>query len=214
MARSSVSQSRALSTPSKTATNQEESTIAQSSLSLIACDSSAEVFLFDDPLSAVDPEVANHIFSKVIEGMLKDKTVLLVTHALNFCPRADQIVFIDGGKVAACGTYDVVMSSSAEGDASFAALINEHGISSTSTPRAADGPTKGADAGDESATADLVEVSLDEKSAAEADDVNESKAAGKGLVEDEEVAQGQSKYHKPSAVACPRLLGVVLRDCV
>jgi ATP-binding cassette subfamily C (CFTR/MRP) protein 1 len=150
--------------------------------------SDAEVFLFDDPLSAVDPEVANHIFSQVIEGMLKDKTVLLVTHALNFCPRADQIIFIDGGKIAASGTYEDVMSSSAEGDASFAALINEHGIGGTAVSEAPDATKDGDDT-----TTNLTDVALDEKEDAkdEVADADEGKAAGKGLVEDEEVAQGE-----------------------
>ena len=69
------------------------------------------MYLLDDPLSAVDPEVANIIFTEVIEGLLKDKTVVLVTHALHFCPRADEIVFIDEGRVAASGSYTAVMAA-------------------------------------------------------------------------------------------------------
>ena len=44
--------------------------------------SEAEIYLLDDPLSAVDPEVANAIFHDCICGTLKDKCVILVTHQL------------------------------------------------------------------------------------------------------------------------------------
>jgi ATP-binding cassette subfamily C (CFTR/MRP) protein 4 len=40
----------------------------------------ADIYLLDDPLSAVDPEVANKIFEGAILGALKDKCVILVTH--------------------------------------------------------------------------------------------------------------------------------------
>lgn len=42
----------------------------------------ADIYLLDDPLSAVDPEVGNQIFSRAISGALKDKCVILVTHQL------------------------------------------------------------------------------------------------------------------------------------
>ena len=158
--------------------------------------SDASVFLFDDPLSAVDPEVANHIFSNVIEGMLKHKTVVLVTHALNFCPRADQIIFIDGGKIVACGTYAELMAADTEATASFAALIGEHGIGGSRCGRQ--------DIDDRSAArsnADLAAVVLKEKAAdgdaedgpavADGPGVPSESKTGKGLVEEEEVAQGK-----------------------
>ena len=42
--------------------------------------SNADIYLLDDPLSAVDPEVANAIFEECISGHLSDKLVVLVTH--------------------------------------------------------------------------------------------------------------------------------------
>lgn len=39
-----------------------------------------DLYLLDDPLSAVDSNVAKNIFKNVINGMLKDKGVILVTH--------------------------------------------------------------------------------------------------------------------------------------
>jgi len=42
--------------------------------------SDADIILLDDPLSAVDPEVANKLFRNCIRTVLKDKIVILVTH--------------------------------------------------------------------------------------------------------------------------------------
>ena len=42
--------------------------------------SDADIMCLDDPLSAVDPEVANNIFKEISTGALKDKLVILVTH--------------------------------------------------------------------------------------------------------------------------------------
>ena len=44
--------------------------------------SDADIILLDDPLSAVDPEVAKRIFEDCIKGALKDKIVILVTHQI------------------------------------------------------------------------------------------------------------------------------------
>ncbi|KAM9942610.1 hypothetical protein ACTFIT_005997 [Dictyostelium discoideum] len=66
--------------------------------------SNSDFILMDEPLSAVDPEVANHLFEKCIQGMMKNKTRILVTHQIQFIPYADHIVIIKDGKIIQ-GTY-------------------------------------------------------------------------------------------------------------
>lgn len=57
-----------------------------------------DVYLLDDPLSAVDAHVGRHIFEKVIgpNGLLREKTRILVTHGLTFTKYADEILVMHG----------------------------------------------------------------------------------------------------------------------
>ncbi|EGZ11462.1 abcc transporter [Phytophthora sojae] len=45
-----------------------------------ACYSNADVYILDSPLSAVDTIVQNEVFQKCLLGLLKQKTIILVTH--------------------------------------------------------------------------------------------------------------------------------------
>ena len=51
-----------------------------------------------------------HIFEKVIshDGMLKDKTRVLVTHGITYLPKTDFIIVLKDGKVSEQGTYRYV----------------------------------------------------------------------------------------------------------
>ncbi|KAJ1130883.1 hypothetical protein NDU88_009227 [Pleurodeles waltl] len=73
--------------------------------------SDSDIYLLDDPLSAVDAHVAKHIFDKVIgpEGVLKDKTRVLVTHGISFLPQVDHILVIVDGKISEMGSYQELM---------------------------------------------------------------------------------------------------------
>lgn len=56
---------------------------------------SSNIFLMDDPLSAVDSRVSRHIFDKGIQGFLKGKLRILVTHQLQYLSQADYIIFLN-----------------------------------------------------------------------------------------------------------------------
>lgn len=59
----------------------------------------ADVYLLDDPLSAVDAPVGRRVFADCIRTFLKGKTVVLVTHQLHFLENVDHIVLLDQGRV-------------------------------------------------------------------------------------------------------------------
>ena len=67
----------------------------------------ADVYLLDDPLSAVDPKVAGHIFQHLIgpEGLLRGATRLLVTHRLENLDQVDQLLLMREGEIVEQGTY-------------------------------------------------------------------------------------------------------------
>jgi len=67
--------------------------------------SDADIYLLDDPLSAVDPQVANDIFNHCVKGVLKDKCVILVTHQLQFIKDCEQILVLEDGKQKVLGSY-------------------------------------------------------------------------------------------------------------
>lgn len=68
-----------------------------------------DVYLLDDPLAAVDADVANHLMKDCILGILKDKTVILCTHRTEFLDAADMIVMMENGKIIEIGTPDEVL---------------------------------------------------------------------------------------------------------
>ncbi|KAF9899576.1 hypothetical protein EC991_008613 [Linnemannia zychae] len=88
----------------------------------------ADVYLFDDPLSAVDAHVDHHLWENLIgpNGLLKDKTRVLVTHGIHHLEHVDQIVVVKDKGISENGRYEELM----ETKGAFYQLINEYSISS------------------------------------------------------------------------------------
>ena len=76
----------------------------------------ADLYLLDDPLSAVDAQVGKHLFDRVIgpDGMLKNKTRILVTHGVGFLPQVDRIVVMKNGAVSESGSYRELLDKKGE----------------------------------------------------------------------------------------------------
>ncbi|XP_037318655.1 ATP-binding cassette sub-family C member 4-like isoform X2 [Pungitius pungitius] len=81
----------------------------------------ADIYLLDDPLSAVDAEVGRHLFEQCICGLLKNKSRILVTHQLQYLKAADQIVVLKEGHMVAKGKYVELQQSGVD----FTSLLKE-----------------------------------------------------------------------------------------
>ncbi|KAK7245644.1 hypothetical protein RIF29_40492 [Crotalaria pallida] len=68
--------------------------------------SNSDVYIFDDPLSALDAHVARQVFDKCIKGELRGKTRVLVTNQLHFLSQVDRIVLVHEGTVKEEGTFE------------------------------------------------------------------------------------------------------------
>ena len=71
------------------------------------------VYLLDDPISAVDAHVAAHIYKHCIRGFLRHKTVILCTHHVQYLKEADLVLSLEEGKIAAIGSPSEVLPESA-----------------------------------------------------------------------------------------------------
>ncbi|KAJ8979913.1 hypothetical protein NQ317_005349, partial [Molorchus minor] len=70
-----------------------------------------DIYLFDDPLSAVDTHVGKHLFKECMLKYLGGKTRILVTHQLQYLKQADLIVVLNEGKIEAQGTFQELSHS-------------------------------------------------------------------------------------------------------
>ncbi|XP_056173645.1 ABC transporter C family member 10-like [Syzygium oleosum] len=88
----------------------------------------ADVYLLDDPFSAVDAHTATSLFDEYVMKALSGKTVLLVTHQVDFLPAFNCILLMSSGQIVSTGIYDQLMASSQE----FQDLVNTHHTTSGS----------------------------------------------------------------------------------
>ncbi|KAL7131136.1 hypothetical protein ABFS83_13G178600 [Erythranthe nasuta] len=68
--------------------------------------SNSDVYIFDDPLSALDAHVGRQVFEKCIKGELRGKTRVLVTNQLHFLSQVDRILLVHEGMVKEEGTFE------------------------------------------------------------------------------------------------------------
>ncbi|XP_059613900.1 ATP-binding cassette sub-family C member 4-like [Phlebotomus argentipes] len=84
----------------------------------------ADIYLFDDPLSAVDAHVGRHLFDQVIgpRGRLGSRKItrILVTHQVHFLKDADWLVVLKDGQIEVQGPPLEVFRSGID----FAKLLN------------------------------------------------------------------------------------------
>ena len=64
-----------------------------------------DIYLLDDPLSAVDFKVGQHIFNKCIKDLLGDKIVLLASHQQQHMENADEVIVLYKGRILDKGRF-------------------------------------------------------------------------------------------------------------
>eukprot|EP00257_Ricinus_communis_P009080 XP_002527423.2 ABC transporter C family member 8 isoform X1 [Ricinus communis] len=82
----------------------------------------ADIYLLDDPFSAVDAHTAAILFNDCIMTALENKTVILVTHQVDFLSSVDQILVMEGGQITQSGSYEELLMACT----AFEQLVNAH----------------------------------------------------------------------------------------
>ncbi|XP_070656012.1 ATP-binding cassette sub-family C member 4-like isoform X2 [Bos indicus] len=76
----------------------------------------ADIYLLDDPFSAVDAGVSRHLFEQCICQALREKITILVTHQWQYLKAASWILILKGGKMVQYGTYIGLLKSGVDFD--------------------------------------------------------------------------------------------------
>ncbi|KAM1027513.1 hypothetical protein ACFX13_040999 [Malus domestica] len=103
----------------------------------------ADIYLLDDPFSAVDAHTGTQLFEDCMMGILREKTILYVTHQVEFLPAADFILVMQDGKIAQAGGFEELLAQ----NIGFELLVGAHSralesiITVENTSRASQDPT-------------------------------------------------------------------------
>ncbi|KAB5521201.1 hypothetical protein DKX38_025520 [Salix brachista] len=101
----------------------------------------ADIYLFDDPFSAVDAHTGSHLFKEVILGLLSTKTVIYVTHQVEYLPAADLILVMKDGRIAQAGKYADILCLGSD----FMDLVGAHEAALAVLDSKQKGPASGTD---------------------------------------------------------------------
>ncbi|KAL0390878.1 UNVERIFIED_CONTAM: ABC transporter C family member 5 [Sesamum calycinum] len=82
----------------------------------------ADIYLLDDPFSAVDAHTGSELFKEYIMTALATKTIVFVTHQVEFLPAADLILVLKEGRIIQSGKYDELLQAGTD----FNALVCAH----------------------------------------------------------------------------------------
>lgn len=93
--------------------------------------SNRQLFILDDPFSAVDAHVGEHMFRNVCEELAHkmNRGVLLITNQLQFLPYSDRILVLNSGRIIEQGSYSELIAAKG----SFFCMATEYGIAHDET---------------------------------------------------------------------------------
>ncbi|CAL5190730.1 unnamed protein product [Lathyrus oleraceus] len=149
----------------------------------------ADIYLFDDPFSAVDAHTGSHLFKECLLGVLSSKTVVYVTHQVEFLPTADLILVMKDGKITQSGKYADLLNIGTD----FMELVGAHREALSTLESLGEGKTSNEISKLEpevniSGTGTHEEVNKNEQNGKADDDTGEPKGQ---LVQDEERVKGK-----------------------
>ena len=84
-----------------------------------ACYAEKEIYLFDDPLSAVDAHVSKHIYNNCITDFLSNKTRIVCTHHIDYLTNADLVLIVENGQIVKSGPGNEIISNMSDSKKSF-----------------------------------------------------------------------------------------------
>ncbi|KAM1873466.1 hypothetical protein ACFX13_007298 [Malus domestica] len=119
----------------------------------------ADIYLFDDPFSAVDAHTGSHLFKECLLGLLSSKTVIYVTHQVEFLPAADLILVMKDGRITQAGKFNDILNSGTD----FEELVGAHEEALSALNSVEEGP------------AEKINVSKEEGNSASTDGVVQKK---------------------------------------
>jgi ATP-binding cassette subfamily C (CFTR/MRP) protein 1 len=151
---------------------------------------STKILLLDDPLSAVDSHVGEHLFAKAIAGEeTKNTTRVLVTHHVHFLPRCDKVIVMNQGRIEHQGTYADLIAQGVD----FAGAVDasKHANDESNDEKATKKESSIVDEDDKAAIIDKDKTAAEVKDE-ETEGKNESsmRAKGEKLVSTEEREEG------------------------
>ncbi|KAG4974420.1 hypothetical protein JHK87_031241 [Glycine soja] len=82
----------------------------------------SDIYLFDDPFSALDAHTGSHLFKECLLDLLKSKTVIYITHQVKFLSDANLIVVMREGRITQSGKYNDILRSGTD----FMELVGAH----------------------------------------------------------------------------------------
>ncbi|XP_027350602.1 ABC transporter C family member 5-like isoform X2 [Abrus precatorius] len=150
----------------------------------------ADIYLLDDPFSAVDAHTGSELFREYILTALVDKTVIFVTHQVEFLPAADLILVLKEGCIIQAGKYDDLLQAGTD----FKTLVSAH----HEAIEAMDIPTHSSEDSDENISLDA-SVMISKKSICSANDIdNLAKEVQEGSSTSDQKAYTEKKKAKRS----------------
>lgn len=70
----------------------------------------ADIWIFDEPVAAMDPSSEYSFFNTVLEEDDKSKTMIFVSHRLKIASKMNRIIYLENGKIVGIGTHQQLMT--------------------------------------------------------------------------------------------------------